>query len=812
MKKRQAILSLLLAFTLVLGFCSTSFAGADEAGAPGDEQQVQDADAFATDEPAVAPEVSAGAEDTGTADVPDAPATDAAAEDPAAADAGASATGDQPVAGGSEQQDELQLTANDSTADEQADAATKDGEDGENAKPKARMDEKASVSYRAHVQRIGWQTAVKDGKTAGTSGQALRVEALKIEVDSHVKGSISYSSHVQGYGWQGWVADGAVSGTSGQSKRVEAIKVKLTGDLAQKYDVYYRVHVQTFGWLDWAKNGAAAGSAGMAKRVEAVQVKLVKKGGVAPGATVTPFKQALVTYSGHVQRIGWQGTVYDGATAGTSGQSLRVEAIKMNLGSGVSGSISYSSHVQGYGWQGWVADGAVSGTSGQSKRVEAIKVKLTGDAASKYDVYYRVHAQTYGWMGWAKNGAAAGTEGLAKRVEAVQVVLVAKGGAAPGSTAKAYATPAVTYRVYERGIGWSGWAGNGKTAGTSGKSIATEALCVKVADLGVDGSVAYSAHMQRAGWTGESTGGKAVGSAGSNLRMEAVKIHLTGTAARTYDIYYRVHSAGYGWLDWAKNGALAGTEGYSKAVEAIQVKLVRKGGAAPGTTTRPYVAKTTSTPAALKMTLDQMTSWQSGYTNNESMATVKSLLNPGNVKAGSAAYYQFANLDGYSGLTPAQIDSYIASTPSGKSGKLKGTGLAFVAAAKKYNVNECYLVSHAIVESAWGTSALAQQNNFFGMGAYSGGVASTWTAADKGIMGAAQIISEDYVNGSPYQQNTLYNMKWDYLRSNDTMTRGWHQYASDPYWPKTIATVMASCYSSSNVTPSLSYTVPKYKP
>lgn len=663
MKKRQAILSLFLAFTLVLGFYPTSFAGADEADTLGGEQQAQDADVSSTDELAITPEVPTGDEGADTTDVSDAPAADAGTEDPAAADAGASATGDQPVVGDDEQQDELQLTANDSAADEQTDTATKDAEDEENAKPKARMDEKASVSYRAHVQRIGWQSPVYDGATAGTSGQSLRVEALKMKVDSNVKGGISYSSHVQTYGWQGWVADGAVSGTSGQSKRVEAIKVKLTGD-----------------------------------------------------------------------------------------------------------------------------------------------------AASKYDVYYRVHAQTYGWMGWAKNGAAAGTEGLAKRVEAVQVVLVAKGGAAPGSTAKAYATPAVTYRVYERGIGWSGWAGNGKTAGTSGKSIATEALCVKVADLGVDGSVAYSAHMQRAGWTGESTGGKAVGSAGSNLRMEAVKIHLTGTAARTYDIYYRVHSAGYGWLDWAKNGAPAGTEGYSKAVEAIQVKLVRKNGAAPGAITRPYVVKATSTQATLNMTLDQMASWQSGYTNNESTATVKSLLNPGNVKAGSAAYYQFANLDGYSGLTPAQIDNYIASTSLGKQGKLRGMGLAFVAAAKKYNVNECYLVSHAIVESAWGTSVLAQQNNFFGMGAYSGGVTSTWTTADKGIMGAAQIISEGYVNGSPYKQNTLYNMKWDYLRSNDTMTRGWHQYASDPYWPKTIATIMASCYSSSNVTPSLSYTVPKYKP
>ena len=57
---------------------------------------------------------------------------------------------------------------------------------------------------------------------------------------------------------------------------------------------------------------------------------------------------------------------------------------------------------------------------------------------NKYDVYYRVHAQSYGWLDWAKNGEKAGTEGLAKRLEAIQIVLVEKGGAAPGSTEKAF--------------------------------------------------------------------------------------------------------------------------------------------------------------------------------------------------------------------------------------------------------------------------------------------------------------------------------------------------------------------------------------
>jgi uncharacterized protein YjdB len=86
-----------------------------------------------------------------------------------------------------------------------------------------------------------------------------------------------------------WVSDGAVAGTTGQGKRLEAIKIELTGELAQKYDVYYRVHAQSYGWLDWAKNGEPAGTEGLSKRLEAIQIVYVPKGGAAPGATTRPY-------------------------------------------------------------------------------------------------------------------------------------------------------------------------------------------------------------------------------------------------------------------------------------------------------------------------------------------------------------------------------------------------------------------------------------------------------------------------------------------------------------------------------------------
>ncbi|WP_370785143.1 Ig-like domain-containing protein [Faecalibacillus intestinalis] len=298
-----------------------------------------------------------------------------------------------------------------------------------------------SVNYSTHVQDIGWQGYVKDGSTAGTTGQSKRLEAIRIKLSNNTSynGTIQYQTHIQDIGWQGWKMNDDTSGTSGQSKRLEAIRIKLTGEMAKQYDIYYRVHSQEFGWLGWAKNGESAGTAGYSYRLEAIEVKLVEKGGKAPGSTQDAYRQRYVSYQTHVQDIGWQGIKYDGEEAGTSGQSKRLEAINISLSNPLySGSIEYQTHVQDIGWQGWKANGQMAGTSGQSKRLEAIRIKLTGEMAKQYDIYYRVHSQEFGWLGWAKNGESAGTEGYSYRLEAIQIQLVKKGSSAPGSTSNCF--------------------------------------------------------------------------------------------------------------------------------------------------------------------------------------------------------------------------------------------------------------------------------------------------------------------------------------------------------------------------------------
>ena len=294
-----------------------------------------------------------------------------------------------------------------------------------------------SISYQTHVQDYGWQSWKSNGEVSGTVGQSKRLEGINIKL-SNINGSIEYKTHVQDIGWQDWKSNGQMSGTSGQSKRLEAIKVKLSGEAANQYDVYYRVHAQDYGWLDWAKNGESAGTEGYSKRLEGIQIVLVKKGENAPGSTSRPFIYKMIKYQTHVQNIGWQGEKADCEMSGTTGQSLRLEAIKIQLSSSIDGGIVYKTHVQDYGWLNFVTNGQASGTTGQAKRLEAIQMQLTGNAKNQYDLYYRVHAQNFGWLGWAKNGESAGTAGYSYRLEGIQIVLVPKGGNAPGSTSKHY--------------------------------------------------------------------------------------------------------------------------------------------------------------------------------------------------------------------------------------------------------------------------------------------------------------------------------------------------------------------------------------
>ncbi|MGN0362522.1 MAG: hypothetical protein ACI4ET_06745, partial [Bilifractor sp.] len=126
----------------------------------------------------------------------------------------------------------------------------------------AQQTESVDVSYRTHVQDYGTQDWVKNGGISGTTGQSKRLEGIWIQASVTDKDGymqdipLTYQTHVQNYGWQDWKTSGEMAGTSGQSLRLEAIRINFADDAYNAiYDIYYRVHAQNFGWLAWAKNG-----------------------------------------------------------------------------------------------------------------------------------------------------------------------------------------------------------------------------------------------------------------------------------------------------------------------------------------------------------------------------------------------------------------------------------------------------------------------------------------------------------------------------------------------------------------------------
>lgn len=142
-----------------------------------------------------------------------------------------------------------------------------------------RLAEQPTIKYQSHVQTYGWQDFVGSNSVSGTVGKKKRLEAVRIDLeDFPVDGGIKYRTHVEGYGWRNHSVDGALNGTIGKGKRLEALEVELTGELANKYDIYYRTHIESYGWLGWVKNGMPSGSSNKALRMEGLQIKIFPKG------------------------------------------------------------------------------------------------------------------------------------------------------------------------------------------------------------------------------------------------------------------------------------------------------------------------------------------------------------------------------------------------------------------------------------------------------------------------------------------------------------------------------------------------------
>ena len=147
--------------------------------------------------------------------------------------------------------------------------------------------------------------------------------------------------------------------------------------------------------------------------------------------------------------------------------------------------------------------------------------------------------------------------------------------------------------------------------------------------------------------------------------------------------------------------------------------------------------------------------------------------------------FLYKNLREPSNYSAAELDK-LYSMMNLQDSPLAGKGATFKEAEERYGVNALYLMAHSALESAWGRSQIARdKNNFFGIAAYDTSPylsAKSFDNVDKGILGAAKWIRENYID---YGRDHLGN------KATGMNVR----YASDPYWGEKIASIMMTINS-----------------
>ncbi|QPA30741.1 SH3 domain-containing protein [Anoxybacillus caldiproteolyticus] len=214
-----------------------------------------------------------------------------------------------------------------------------------------------------------------------------------------------------------------------------------------------------------------------------------------------------------------------------------------------------------------------------------------------------------------------------------------------------------------------------------------------------------------------------------------------------------------------------------------------------------------------------------GPWKNAKPEDVQAYLDPSRFSQDSKEYFQFLVLSESAGVPLNDLNNKILANK----GILAGKGQAFIDAGAKYHINEIYLISHALLETGNGTSALAngvlvdkvdgkpvepkKVYNMYGIGAYDSCPVSCgaeyaykqgWFTPEAAIIGGAGYIASQYINNPTYKQDTLYKMRWN------PANPGVHQYATDIGWAVKQVRNISQLYDLLD-TYTLIFDVPVYK-
>jgi hypothetical protein len=152
------------------------------------------------------------------------------------------------------------------------------------------------VLSRGHIQDLGDYPAdgswVASPNLIGTVGQSKRIEGFELKAGDRLPADIElrYNVHVQNIGWlydendpTTWAKNGDYAGTRGDGLRIEAIKIVLldaAGNKATDFHVRYQGHVENVGDLpadasSWYLDGEQLGTVGISQRLEALKLEIV---------------------------------------------------------------------------------------------------------------------------------------------------------------------------------------------------------------------------------------------------------------------------------------------------------------------------------------------------------------------------------------------------------------------------------------------------------------------------------------------------------------------------------------------------------
>ena len=226
------------------------------------------------------------------------------------------------------------------------------------------------------------------------------------------------------------------------------------------------------------------------------------------------------------------------------------------------------------------------------------------------------------------------------------------------------------------------------------------------------------------------------------------------------------------------------------------------------------------------------------YGDYASPETLRAYIDPMRFAPATQGFFQFLVLSAPMGVPAEDLDAQLYGM-----GTLEGCGGAVAAAARDFGLNEAYIVAHAILETGYGSSTLAQGvwydpasqqavdgpqegavvvYNMFGYGAYdsdplNGGARFAyehgWTTPYAAVYGGAQYIASNYIYPGTYTmsgQDTLYEMLFHPEYADAYRQRPWHSYATGVTWAYTQTNLICRLLSDYNVY-ALTFEVPVYE-